>query len=123
MLQILCLIFTANIDFKCVNRRAKKTLRKKRKPKSIYEIYEPSELERAGFTDEDNRIRATDIPERMQLRTVPVTSAGDEELDEEAEWIFEVAFNKKKDKHGDPIAPSQQSKPQAEISAPNPTCK
>jgi len=78
-----------------VYRKAKRQARKKRKAKSIYEIYEPHELERAGFTDEDNRIRASDIPERMQLRVVPVVPAGDEELDEEAEWIFKLAFNKK----------------------------
>lgn len=58
----------------------------------MYEIYEPHELERAGLTAEDNKIRNQDIPERMQLRSVPVTSADDEELDEEAEWIHKVAF-------------------------------
>lgn len=73
-------------------RREKKTPRRRRKAKSIYEIYEPHELERAGFTDEDNKIRSQDIPERMQLRGVPITPANDEELDEEAEWIYKAAF-------------------------------
>lgn len=75
--------------------REKKQPRRRRKTKSIYEIYEPHELERAGFTDEDNKIRNQDIPERMQLRSVPVTPADDEELDEEAEWIYKAAFSKR----------------------------
>jgi len=66
--------------------------------KSIYEIYEPHELERAGFTDEDNKIRNQDIPERMQLRSVPITPANEEELDEEAEWIYKTAFSKREGK-------------------------
>ena len=39
----------------------------------------------------DNEIRTTDMPERMQLRSTPVTSVpegAEEELDREAEWIF-----------------------------------
>ncbi|ODN05104.1 Transcription elongation factor SPT6 [Orchesella cincta] len=75
--------------------REKKQSRRRRKMKSIYEIYEPHELERAGFTDEDNKIRSTDIPERMQLRSVPITPANDDELDEEAEWIYKTAFSKR----------------------------
>jgi hypothetical protein len=31
----------------------------------------------------------------MQLRVVPLVPANEEELDEEAEWIFKLAFNKK----------------------------
>jgi transcription elongation factor SPT6 len=75
-------------------------------------------LARAGFTDEDNRIRTTDIPERMQLRTVPVVAAGEDELDEEAEWIYDCAFKKpdtkpqtntiNEDRPGDGFAPSQR---------------
>ena len=63
--------------------------KKKRKTKTIFELYEPSELERRHFTDADNEIRNTDVPERMQLRSVPVTAPEDpDELDREAEWIF-----------------------------------
>ena len=40
-----------------------------------------------------------DVPERMQLRAVPVTAtelgSEDPELDQEAEWIFKHAFNDK----------------------------
>ncbi|OXA61519.1 Transcription elongation factor SPT6 [Folsomia candida] len=74
--------------------RTKKALRRKKKLKSLYELYEPHELERAGITEEDNRIRNTDIPERMQLRVVPITPADEDELEEEAEWIFKMGFSK-----------------------------
>ena len=67
--------------------------------KSIYEIYEPSELERGFFTDADNEIRTMDSPERFLLRkTKKLTTPEDqeelkdEELAKEAEWIFENAF-------------------------------
>lgn len=78
--------------------RRRKEKKKVRKPtkKSIFEIYEPSELKRGHFTDLDNEIRTTDIPERMQLRDFPVTAVpeGSDELDEEAEWIYRQAFCK-----------------------------
>ena len=77
-------------------RRSKKAPKKRSTKKSIFEIYEPSELKRGHFTDTDNEIRNTDIPERMQLRVVPVTPvpAGSDELDQEAEWIYKQAFLK-----------------------------
>lgn len=74
-------------------RREKKKIRKPSR-KSIFEIYEPSELKRGHFTDLDNEIRSTDIPERMQLRDFPVTSATESELEEEAEWVYRLAFCK-----------------------------
>ncbi|KAF4529397.1 hypothetical protein B566_EDAN003489 [Ephemera danica] len=75
-------------------RRQKKAARKKPSRKSIFEIYEPSELKRGHFTDVDNEIRSTDMPERMQLRSVPVTKVSKDlpELEEEAEWIYKQAF-------------------------------
>lgn len=38
----------------------------------------------------------TDMPERMQLRSVPVTKVAKDsaELEEEAEWIYKQAFCK-----------------------------
>ncbi|CAG0900948.1 unnamed protein product [Cyprideis torosa] len=71
--------------------------RKKRSTKkSIYELYEPSELERGHLTDFDNEIRLQDVPERMQLRAIPVTNVsegtGAPELDDEADWILKHAF-------------------------------
>lgn len=75
-------------------KRQKKTARKKPTKKSIFEVYEPSELKRGFFTDLDNEIRNTDIPERMQLRDVPITAVPDDsiELEDEAEWIYRQAF-------------------------------
>ena len=75
---------------------AGKKKRRKKKAKSIFEIFEPSELEHRHFTDLDNEIRNTDVPERMQLRTVPVTAVpeGSDELEKEADWIYRHAFVK-----------------------------
>ena len=75
---------------------ARKVQKKKTQRKTIFELYEPSELERGHFTDHDEQIRKTDIPERMQLRHVPITSVeeGSTELDSEAEWIYKHAFVK-----------------------------
>lgn len=77
-------------------KQTKKSQRKKVHKKSIFDIYEPSELKRGHFTDMDNIIRKTDIPERMQLRDVPIPSVpeGSTELDDEAEWIYKQAFQK-----------------------------
>ncbi|KAF7265216.1 transcription elongation factor Spt6 [Rhynchophorus ferrugineus] len=77
-------------------RRQKKAGKKRPTKKSIFEVYEPSELKRGFFTDLDNEIRNTDIPERMQLRDVPLTAVPDDstELDDEAEWIYKQAFCK-----------------------------
>ncbi|KAI4456284.1 transcription elongation factor spt6 [Holotrichia oblita] len=77
-------------------RRPKKSQRKKPSRKTIFEIYEPDELKRNYFTDLDNEVRNTDIPERMQLREVPITPVPEDsnELSEEAEWIYKQAFCK-----------------------------
>ncbi|GAB0093481.1 Transcription elongation factor SPT6 [Sergentomyia squamirostris] len=78
-------------------KRPKKKTGKKTMRKSIFEIYEPSELQRGHFTDLDIEIRKTDIPERMQLREVPITPVDPEksnELEQEAEWIYKQAFCK-----------------------------
>ncbi|CAL8266258.1 unnamed protein product [Merluccius merluccius] len=61
--------------------------------KSIFELYEPSELESSHMTDQDNEIRSTDMPERFQLRSIPIKPAEDDELEEEAEWIFRHGFS------------------------------
>uniref|UniRef100_A0A8D8RJL4 Transcription elongation factor SPT6 n=1 Tax=Cacopsylla melanoneura TaxID=428564 RepID=A0A8D8RJL4_9HEMI len=78
------------------SRRKKKKQRRKVHKKSIFEIYEPSELKRGHFTDLDNEIRSADIPERMQLREVPVTAVpeGSDELDEESKWIYNQVYAK-----------------------------
>uniref|UniRef100_A0A2C9JN03 Transcription elongation factor spt6 n=1 Tax=Biomphalaria glabrata TaxID=6526 RepID=A0A2C9JN03_BIOGL len=72
--------------------RKKKGGRKKAVKKSIFDVFEPSELERGHFTDADNAIRVADFPERFQLRRIPVKEADDAELEEEADWIYRQAF-------------------------------
>lgn len=48
--------------------RPKKTAKKRVSRRSIFEMYEPSELESSHLTDQDNEIRMTDMPERFQVR-------------------------------------------------------
>jgi transcription elongation factor SPT6 len=74
--------------------RKKKKERKKKQTKTIFDIFEPRELELRHFTDQDNEIRNTDVPERMLLRSVPVTAVPEEsnELELEAAWIFKHGF-------------------------------
>ncbi|UYV64588.1 SUPT6H [Cordylochernes scorpioides] len=75
-----------------VPRKPKKGTRKKQTKKSIFDVYEPSELERGHFTDLDIKIKSTDIPERFQLRGFPVKPAGDMQISNEAQWIYNMAF-------------------------------
>lgn len=72
--------------------KSKKKIRKRPAKKSIFEVFEPSDLERGHLTDVDNEIRVTDMPERFQLRSIPVMPTEQGELDEEAEWIYKHAF-------------------------------
>ncbi|ESO97932.1 hypothetical protein LOTGIDRAFT_103494 [Lottia gigantea] len=72
--------------------KSKKQSRGRKTKKTIYDVFEPSELERGHFTDLDNEIKTADMPERFQLRQVPVLSAEEPELEEEAEWIYKQAF-------------------------------
>lgn len=67
--------------------------RKKDSRKTIYDIYEPIELERSHLTAFDQEIRTKDEPERFQLRSIPVTEADDMEIEEEAGWIYHHAFD------------------------------
>jgi len=71
----------------------------RKKKSTIYEVYEPSELERGHFLERDTEIRITDKPERFQLRSIPVKPSEHEgdleddlELKEEAEWMYNMAF-------------------------------
>ena len=72
----------------------KKVSKSRAKKKStIYDIYEPSELERGHFLEHDAEIRVTDQPERFQVRSIPVQPPENEaELELEAEWVFDNAF-------------------------------
>lgn len=47
--------------------RPKKQTKRRVGRRSIFEIYEPSELESSHMTDQDNEIRTTDMPERFQV--------------------------------------------------------
>ncbi|XP_052215259.1 transcription elongation factor SPT6-like isoform X2 [Dreissena polymorpha] len=54
--------------------------------------YEPEALARAFMTEKDNIVRNTDMPERFQLRSIPVKETEEGELEEESEWIYKQAF-------------------------------
>ncbi len=72
--------------------KKRRKFRRVKKKSTIYDVYEPSELERGHFTEKDSEIRVTDMPERFQLRSIPVQETEEGELDEEAEWIYQQAF-------------------------------
>ncbi|UJR26928.1 hypothetical protein I4U23_008237 [Adineta vaga] len=75
-----------------VKRQVKrKTQRRKQKAE---ELFEPEELQRGYLTEADINIRQIDKPERFQLRHTPVVEAKEDELEEEAEWIYNGAFLK-----------------------------
>ena len=68
--------------------------RKRAGRKSIFDIYEPSELEKSHLTDRDKKIREQDVPERFLTRRTPIRETIDDaEIEEEAEWIYTMAFN------------------------------
>ena len=52
-------------------RRGKSSRSKKQR--SIYDVYEPSELEQGHFTEADTEIRVTDQPERFQVQHAAYT--------------------------------------------------
>ncbi|XP_023245993.1 transcription elongation factor SPT6 isoform X2 [Copidosoma floridanum] len=76
-------------------RKKKKAAKKKSTGRTIHTVYEPSDIRRGFFTEMDSDIRKIDIPERMQLRSTPVTPATEEEIAEEAQWIYNQAFVRK----------------------------
>ncbi|EAL71329.1 SH2 domain-containing protein [Dictyostelium discoideum AX4] len=61
---------------------------------AIREQYEPSLLEEKHFTDADEEIRNKNVPERLQSRK-GTQYAGEMACEEEAEWIYEVAFEQR----------------------------
>ncbi|CAF4434906.1 unnamed protein product, partial [Adineta steineri] len=74
-----------------IPKRKAKAPRRKQKAE---ELFEPEELQRGYLTESDINIRRIDKPERFQLRRIPVTEAKEDELDEEADWIYNGAFLK-----------------------------
>ena len=83
----------SDLDAESETPRKKKKTRVRKKKSTIYDVYEPSELERGHFLERDAEIRVTDQPERFQVRSIPVQPPENEaELEQEAEWIYEHAF-------------------------------
>ncbi|KAG9508769.1 Transcription elongation factor SPT6, partial [Fragariocoptes setiger] len=74
-----------------VIKRAK--LKKKKTRKSIFDFYEPAELEQEHLSAVDTAIRLKDEPERFVTR--PMTDADEAEIDLEAEWLNDYAFTKR----------------------------
>ncbi len=67
----------------------------------VYELFDPDDLARGYYSPLDEQIRCTDIPERFQLRTIPVRRLDPRsttyeadllEVEKEAEWIYNTAF-------------------------------
>ncbi|KAF8563474.1 hypothetical protein P879_06561 [Paragonimus westermani] len=103
----------SEVDYSDDEESAAQVRRKHRKPRStlvldekVYELFDPSDLERAYFSQADERIRKTDIPERFQLRRFPVqaidpsspTYAQDlQDITDEADWIYRHAFKEEPD--------------------------
>merc|ERR1719412_624044 len=81
-------------DYSDEEDRPVKEKKKKKAKKTIFDIFDPNDLALGHYTDQDHEIRITDIPERMQLRAVPVTAVPEDsdELDREAEWIYKKGF-------------------------------
>lgn len=75
-------------------RRKAKKARSKQAGASMYEVFDPSELERGFHTERDQDIRLMDQPERFQLRAIPVRQCEHAETEEETEWIFRQGFLK-----------------------------
>ena len=72
----------------------KKKTKSKKERRSIYDNYEPTELEKSHMTEGDKEIREADVPERFLLRPTKVKVTEDEtEIEEEADWIYTQAFN------------------------------
>ncbi|KAL8935950.1 MAG: hypothetical protein Q9216_005181 [Gyalolechia sp. 2 TL-2023] len=63
----------------------------------LKDVFEPSQLAEKLLTDEDNEIRAVDVPERFQLARKPYKGLvlTDEQLKEEGIWISDLIWNRK----------------------------
>jgi transcription elongation factor SPT6 len=67
----------------------------------LKDVFEPSQLAERLLTDEDNIIRETDVPERLQLARKPfkdlelTPEAMESRLTEEAAWITQMIWPKK----------------------------
>ncbi|CAF1045570.1 unnamed protein product [Rotaria sp. Silwood1] len=82
------------IEDETITAKRQRKLRAQRRKQKVEELYEPEELQRGYLTESDINIRRIDKPERFQLRNIPVTEAKEDELEEEADWIYNGAFLK-----------------------------
>ncbi|KAL8801275.1 MAG: hypothetical protein Q9182_004582 [Xanthomendoza sp. 2 TL-2023] len=66
----------------------------------LKDVFEPSQLAEKFLTDEDNEIRATDVPERFQLARAPFKNLvlTSEQFKEESIWITDLIWPRKKGK-------------------------
>ncbi|KAJ2847898.1 Transcription elongation factor spt6, partial [Coemansia erecta] len=58
--------------------------------RTLAEVFEPAELEAKLMTQRDEDIRATDVPERMQLRATgreSLRALSEDEIEEETTWV------------------------------------
>ena len=58
----------------------------------MVDIFDPQEVEQRHLTNVDEEIKIVDVPERYQTRKIPLESADECELEEEARWIFTNFF-------------------------------
>jgi transcription elongation factor SPT6 len=65
----------------------------------LKDVFEPSQLVEKMLTDDDNKIRATDVPERLQIARKPYKDLSDlseeeqaERMIEETKWISNTMF-------------------------------
>ena len=63
----MCLSLQLYDDESGIGKRRRKVRKAPSKTTSIYDVYEPDELERSHFTERDNEIKVTDLPERFQV--------------------------------------------------------
>ncbi|CAF3525255.1 unnamed protein product [Rotaria socialis] len=82
------------VENEIVTSKRRRKNRAQRRKQKAEELFEPEELQRGYLTEADINIRKIDKPERFQLRHIPVTEAKEDELEEEAEWIYNGAFLK-----------------------------
>ncbi|KAK6102088.1 SH2 domain family protein [Brugia pahangi] len=68
-------------------------MKPKEKRATLMDTIEPAELEEKLLAPMDKRIQLDDRPERFQLRRVPVSEADEHELEFEAKWIYQYAFD------------------------------
>lgn len=70
--------------------------REDKKKEESEPMFEPADEMKYYRRKEDHVIRQADAPERFQIRDTPIQTATEDELKQEAEWIFTQLYEKKK---------------------------